>query len=138
MRCAPGGGPAPLRQLAFAWLTGDGDVHAKNLAILQEPDGEWRVAPAYDVPCTVMYGDKTMALSLNGKTTALSRRHWLVFAAAIGLAERAAVRVLDDLLDGLADLVDALRGGALLLPDRQRADVVAELRNRRRLTEGGL
>jgi len=126
-----------FRQLAFAWLTGDGDVHAKNLSILAMPDGEWRVAPAYDLPCTVVYGDTTMALSLHGKKTGLSRRHWLAFAEAIGLPERAAVRVLDDLLDGLEDLVDELRGSVLPFPARAQADLVAELRHRRRLTVGG-
>jgi len=45
--------------------------------------------------------------------------------------------VLDDLLDGLADLVDDLRGGALPLPQRAQVDLVAALRDRRRLTEGG-
>ena len=126
-----------FQQLVFAWLTGDGDVHAKNLSILRNTDDEWRVSPAYDVPSTVVYGDTTMALSINGKKTGLSRRHWLRFADTIGLAERAAIRVLDDLLDGLADLVGDLRAGALPLPDRKQADLVAELRNRRRLTKGG-
>ena len=126
-----------FQQLVYAWLTGDGDVHAKNLSILAELDGEWRVAPAYDLPCTVVYGDTTMALPVNGRKTGLSRRHWLVFAEAIGLPERAAVRVLDDLLDGLEDLVDELRAGALALPERKRADLVRALRNRRRLIEGG-
>ncbi|WP_414819923.1 HipA domain-containing protein [Serinicoccus sp. CNJ-927] len=38
-----------------AWATGNGDLHAKNLSVLQR-DGEWRVAPVYDVPSTVPYG----------------------------------------------------------------------------------
>ena len=78
-----------------------------------------------------------MALSVNGKSTGLSRRHWLAFASTIGLANRAATRVLDDLLDGLADLVEKVRAGVLPLAERKQADLVAELRNRRRLTEGG-
>ena len=39
-----------LRQFAFAYLSGNGDAHAKNFSILE--NGEWRVAPAYDLPCT--------------------------------------------------------------------------------------
>jgi serine/threonine-protein kinase HipA len=118
-------------QLCFAWLTGNGDVHAKNLSIL-ERDGEWRVAPAYDLPSTTPYGDTTLALSMLGKRSGLSRRHLLGFAEAIGLPERAAIRTLDDLLARLADLETRLRDGALPFAQKVTADLIAELRNRRR------
>ena len=124
------------RQLAFAYLTGNGDVHAKNLAILMDASGEWRVAPAYDLPATVPYGDTTLALEIQGRTTDVSRRHWLRFAQAIGLPERAAVRVLDDLLTRLAHLGERLRAGALPFAQRPTADWVAELRHRHRLVRG--
>lgn len=123
-----------FRQFVFAWLSGNGDLHAKNLSIVRALDGEWRVSPAYDVPATVPYGDSTLALPVQGRTTGVSRRHWLAFAAAIGLTERAAVRVLDDLLTRLADLGGQLRGGVLPLPQRAIADWVAELRHRHRIT----
>lgn len=58
---------AALTQFAFAWLTGNGDLHAKNLSVLQQPTGEWRVAPVYDIPSTMPYGDLTMALPLDGR-----------------------------------------------------------------------
>jgi len=54
------------RQLAFAYLTGNGDAHAKNLSIRQTPGGEWRPTPAYDVPSSHPYGDTTMALTIDG------------------------------------------------------------------------
>ncbi len=34
-------------RFAFAYLTLNGDAHAKNVSVLREPDGEWRAAPAY-------------------------------------------------------------------------------------------
>jgi serine/threonine-protein kinase HipA len=34
-----------LRQLAFAYLTGNGDAHAKNFSVLRSADDEWRVSP---------------------------------------------------------------------------------------------
>ena len=54
-------------QAAFAWLTGNGDLHAKNVSMVQQPAGEWSIAPVYDIPSTVVYGDKTLALTLDGK-----------------------------------------------------------------------
>lgn len=121
-----------FQQLCFAWLTGNGDVHAKNLSILADDDGEWRVSPAYDLPCTVAYGDLTMALPMVGRRGDFARRHLLEFADAIGLPGRAAVKVLDDLVDRLADLEDEVRSGALPFDDNTRTEIVKELRHRHR------
>lgn len=77
-------------QFVFAWLTGNGDLHAKNASVLEGPQGGWVVAPVYDIPCTLLYGDDTMALSVAGRVKNLKARHWREFAASIGLPERAA------------------------------------------------
>jgi serine/threonine-protein kinase HipA len=80
-------------QAAYAWLTGNGDLHAKNVSMVQQPLGEWTIAPVYDIPSTVVYGDKTLALTMNGKRTGISRRQFLGWASELGLAERAAARL---------------------------------------------
>ena len=56
-----------LAQLTFAILTGNGDAHAKNFAVLQQPDGEWFLSPAYDVPSSQPYGESTLAMPANGR-----------------------------------------------------------------------
>jgi serine/threonine-protein kinase HipA len=76
-------------QFLFAWLTGNGDLHAKNVSVLGGPGG-FVVAPVYDIPCTLLYGDTTMALPVAGKSKNLRARHWADFAAEIGLPQRAA------------------------------------------------
>lgn len=78
-------------QFVFAWLTGNGDLHAKNVSVLEQPDGVWAVAPMYDLPCTLIYGDDSTALSVDGRTTKLRARHWAAFADEIGLNQRATV-----------------------------------------------
>ncbi len=120
------------QQICYAWLTGNGDVHAKNVAILATPQGEWRVAPAYDLPSTVPYGDTSLALSIQGRTRGISRNHLLAFGAEVGLPERAAIKVLDELIVRLSGLEDRLREGAIPLPQKAIADLVAELRFRRK------
>jgi len=79
-------------QFLFAWLTGNGDLHAKNVAVLRSdaPTRAWAIAPVYDIPCTLVYGDDSMALPIAGRTRKLRLRHWREFAAAIALPERAA------------------------------------------------
>lgn len=97
-----------FRQLVFAYLTGDGDVHAKNLSVGQTGDGEWRITPVYDVPSTRPYGDTRLALSMGGRRDGLSRQAVLGFADAIQLAPRAAARVLDDLCGGADEWIARL------------------------------
>ncbi|WP_426979391.1 type II toxin-antitoxin system HipA family toxin [Pseudarthrobacter sp. O4] len=77
-------------QFVFAWLTGNGDLHAKNVAILGDRRGGFVVAPVYDIPCTLLYGDDTMALPVAGRAKNLRARHWQEFADSIGLPQRAA------------------------------------------------
>lgn len=77
-------------QFLYAWLTGNGDLHAKNVSVLQNTSGRWDIAPIYDVPCTLLYRDMTMALSVDGHTRKLRRRHWEALAEAIGLPVKAA------------------------------------------------
>ncbi|XKH58719.1 HipA domain-containing protein (plasmid) [Citricoccus nitrophenolicus] len=77
-------------QFVFAWLTGNGDLHAKNISVLRGDDGKWVVSPVYDVPSTLFYGDDTMALPVDGKIKRLRLRHWEALAEAVGLPSRAA------------------------------------------------
>lgn len=64
-----------LKQVAFSWLTFNGDLHLKNLMLLKESsDGmlsfnKIRLSPVYDVMCTQVYPDdpKTAAIALGGK-----------------------------------------------------------------------
>jgi serine/threonine-protein kinase HipA len=86
-----------LRQFAFAYLTGNGDLHAKNLSILER--GEWRVAPAYDLPSTLPYGDLTMALPIEGRSgTDIRRKDFIALGRSAGLPDKATIRILDQLL----------------------------------------
>lgn len=77
-------------QFLFAWLTGNGDLHAKNVSLLRSRAGRWEVAPIYDIPCTALYRDFTMALPVDGRVSTLRRRHWESFADSVGLPAPAA------------------------------------------------
>lgn len=126
-----------FRQFTFAILTGNGDLHAKNLSVLMDPTGEWRVAPAYDLPSTALYGDTTLALPMGGRRTGVSRRILLDFAEAIGLRRAAATRWLGELIDGTASLTATLDDGAVQLPEDAVRRAVRELKYRRRLLSTG-
>jgi serine/threonine-protein kinase HipA len=137
--------PAPLPalrnlviQAAFAWLTGNGDLHAKNVSMIQSPHSSgFTISPVYDIPSTVVYGDKTLALALGGKKTGISRKHFVGWAVKLGLAERAAEQALAVALKATAPLIADLDAGASPFNAKQTRDWIKELSHRRRLMEGG-
>ncbi|MEP6697317.1 MAG: HipA domain-containing protein, partial [Pseudonocardiales bacterium] len=89
-----------IRQLAFAYLTGNGDAHAKNFSVLQEQSGEWRVSPVYDVPSSHLYGDATMAMSLGSRSGSdFGAKDFVGLGTVLGVPERAMRRALTELAD---------------------------------------
>lgn len=119
-------------QLLFAWLTGDGDVHAKNLSVAQTPQGEWRISPIYDVPSTLPYGDNTMAITMGGRSEGLIRKHLLDFGQGVGLSLPAATSALERVLGTTAPLVPLLESGALPFDQNLTRQLTRQLARRRR------
>ena len=135
-------------QGAFAWLSGNGDLHAKNVSMVQQPHGEWTIAPVYDIPSTVVYGDKTLALTL-AESGAASRggTSW-AGPRSLGLTERTATQVVELALKASGPLIADLEAGTAFasepagddggspFPDMVTRAWVKELKHRRRLLEG--
>jgi len=97
--------------LTFAWWTGNGDAHLKNVSLLADEEGRHLLSPAYDQVSTWILGlERSLALPVGGKHSALTRRSWMGFAAYCGLPEASAARVLgrpSALLDRARSMVDA-------------------------------
>ena len=105
-----------LQQFAFAYLTGNGDAHAKNFSIVRsgvDPGldrcAEWRVSPAYDLPSTYPYRDVTMALTIGGKHREdIGRADFVALGEACGVPARATARLLDELVAATPGWLDRL------------------------------
>jgi serine/threonine-protein kinase HipA len=121
-----------FRLFLFAWLTGNGDLHAKNISIIQR-DGEWRLAPIYDTPSTLPYGDDAMALSMAGRDSDLSRKAFLEFARTIELPTPAAQSVITSMLRATEPVLAVFADRHEPFTQTRSADVLAALRYRRRL-----
>lgn len=99
-RCCRAPGVAALelyRLLVFAYLSGNGDLHAKNLAVLRDEREEWRVTPAYDLPSSAVYGDRTMALPIGGKIR--QQLSWPILRTlgeAIGIPAKLATQIIHE------------------------------------------
>jgi serine/threonine-protein kinase HipA len=111
--CARGGGSQTtatlelFRIVVFSWLIGNGDLHGKNLSIYKS-DGFWRPTPAYDLLTTQPYTGwrDPMALNLYGRANELNRAHFLDASTRLGLRERAASRMIDDVIARADDWPD--------------------------------
>ena len=120
------------KQVVFDWLIGNGDAHAKNFSVIQNSLGEWKIAPAYDLLCTMFYGDRKMALSLEGQELAWNKALMLKLAKRIGLPEKLAERTITRQLTALAKLPDEILDGALPFPPHQRVEVSSLLSKRQK------
>jgi serine/threonine-protein kinase HipA len=101
-----------ISQLIFAYLSGNGDAHAKNFSVMQLQTGEWVPTPAYDLPSTYFYGDFTMAMTISGRNSNDIRGlEFIELGKHLGVPERAVRRVITeqcDHLDSWLPLVTAL------------------------------
>jgi len=97
-----------VEQIAFSWIIGNGDMHAKNYSV------HWLQAeqlvvptPVYDLVSTIPYPlDQHMALKLDGRNANLRGRFLVEFASRFGVPERMSIRRLSELCDRVANHID--------------------------------
>lgn len=121
-----------FRILLFAWLTGNGDVHAKNISIVQR-EGEWRISPLYDLPSTLPYGDDSMALPIAGRDRDLSRRAFLEFAESIQIPALAAESMITSMLGATKPVIDLFSKREEEFTHPRNSESLQALKYRRRL-----
>jgi serine/threonine-protein kinase HipA len=88
-----------FRQVCFSYWVGNGDLHLKNLSLLEREDGAYTLSPAYDLVSTWVYGDRELALPVCRKKQRVTRPNWIDLAerhASIPRAE--AEGILDRML----------------------------------------
>jgi serine/threonine-protein kinase HipA len=119
-----------LRLLAFSYLVANGDLHAKNVS-LQTVPGEGRVAltPAYDVLSSLPYGDRSMALSFDGRDDNLKRAGFVAFGERHGVRRAATEAMLDELCDVAPGWIARL--DEIGLEARKTADLTRVMKKRR-------
>lgn len=93
-----------FRRAAFNYLAGVCDDHDKNTSFILSQDGDWHLAPAYDVTFTVNFmnrfiGDRH-AMTLSGQNRKVSRDELLSFAEA-GDIKNAAI-ILQEISDAVS------------------------------------
>jgi serine/threonine-protein kinase HipA len=103
-----------LERFLLSYLAADGDFHARNMAITKTKAGLWEPSPVYDVICTAVYSDTTLAAPFNGRENVreMGRRRILEAAAELQIPDKAATHTLDRLVPEVAAAIQS----ALALP----------------------
>lgn len=99
-----------FRLLVFNYLIANGDAHLKNFALIESEQGDYLLAPAYDLMCTAIHiNDNSLALhdglyKGDGEEASYSnfgtytRQSFLVFAERATIPLRLAGQIMDDFI----------------------------------------
>ncbi len=101
-----------LNAVTFNLLIGNNDAHAKNYSILYDESGAVRLAPLYDLVCTVYYPEienrLAMKIGQQANPDLVSRQHLEVFAREARLGPAAVRRSVEELAARVKDQAPAM------------------------------
>jgi serine/threonine-protein kinase HipA len=121
-----------FRLMVFCYWIGNGDLHLKNLSLIDR-DG-YRLAPAYDLACSYIFGDEKLALYVRNRQKDIPRREWLAFAAMCRLDETEAAAAIDAMVVRYDDCLAMIQRSDL--PEEHRPAYLRCLAKRRRALSG--
>ncbi|MDO8291480.1 MAG: HipA domain-containing protein [Gallionella sp.] len=127
---------AVAQWIAFNYLIGNLDAHAKNIAFLMRGQ-KAAVAPFYDMLCVEAYlPSQTMAMSIAGENKPgwVEGAHWDAMAYEAGVAPRLVRGVLSRMSEELPEAISKVIGDERLLPverDFLREKVLPVIEDRR-------
>ena len=103
-----------MRALAFNFVIGGTDAHAKNYSVLISIGGRFRLAPLYDIASWLPYsktgGRDKMAMSIDGhaRFDQIMPRHWEAAATRSGFEPDRSTAFIRDIIARLPDAAKAL------------------------------
>lgn len=116
-----------LELIAFSYLIGNGDLHAKNISIGQRGESV-QLTEAYDLLSTRPYGDKRLALKVEGRDDNLKRGHLVAMGERYGIPPKALTLRLDEICARVAAALPDLREIGF---DARRTRLLADTMNKR-------
>ena len=117
------------RQFVFSWWVGNGDMHLKNLALLRDASGRYRLSPAFDLLNTrLVLPDDQLALPMCGKRDNIKTQTLELLAERFRIGAKAALRVRQQLQASLPQALQLLADSPL--SDAMRNAYAEQLRER--------
>ena len=132
-----------FRIVVFNYLIANGDAHLKNFALIESDQGDYILAPAYDLMCTALHiDDSSLALRdglYEGDTEEVSyqnfgtytRQSFMMFAEKARVPAAMAATIIDEVINGTMKAV-AIIDRSFLSEEAKRKyiDVVDERKKR--------
>jgi serine/threonine-protein kinase HipA len=132
-----------FRLVVFNYLIGNGDAHLKNFSLIETAQGDYILAPAYDLLCTALHIDDSALALHNGlydddyeEKTYLNfgtytRTSFIVFAEKAGIRPDLAGKVVDELMLGTFKAMDLIERSFLSEEARKKYIDILGDRHRR-------
>jgi serine/threonine-protein kinase HipA len=107
-----------FKLLVFNYLIANGDAHLKNFSLIETEQGDFMLAPAYDLICTSLHiNDSSLALQEGlyegdfyeasyKKYGTYTRASFLAFAEKAGIRRQLAASVMDEIQSSLPKLIE--------------------------------
>jgi serine/threonine-protein kinase HipA len=132
-----------FRIVVFNYLFANGDAHLKNFALMESEQGDYLLAPAYDLLCTALHiNDANLALH-NGlyegdmdepsyrKYGIYTRESFIAFAEKIGVQAAIAAKIIDESLNAVLPAIEFLDRSFLSKEAKEKYKEIVEDRHRR-------
>lgn len=115
--------PKLFQLLLFNYLFSNGDAHMKNFALLETPQGDFRLSPAYDLMNTRMHIDDPVFALEDGLLPRKMNQgavlnQFMLLGDKAGLSENQAEKILAQMLSGSKKVEDLI--GASFLADSNK------------------
>ncbi len=90
-------------RIVFSFAVGNSDMHLKNFSLIEtaEKSNEYILSAAYDMLSTnavIPTDQEQLALTINGKKQNIRRKDFIVFAETIGIADKAAEKLIEKIV----------------------------------------
>ena len=122
-----------LQRVTLNVLIGNCDAHAKNFSLLHHASGALTLTPAYDLTCTLHYGDNRLAMYIDTvqRMDRVTAERIANEAARWGMSREQAVATIEDVVARAPAAMTAARAETPALPDDMIATVERQLKRLR-------
>lgn len=132
-----------FRIVVFNYLFANGDAHLKNFALMESEQGDYLLAPAYDLLCTALHIDDADLALHNGLFEGdmdepsyrnygiYTRQSFMAFAEKIGVQAAIAEKAIDELMKSAVPVMEMIDRSFLSKEAKEKYKGIVGERNKR-------
>jgi len=112
-----------LEMILFSFLTGNADMHFKNVSLIQQTGNQYVLSPAYDLVATKIVNPsdlEEMALTINGRKSKIKRTDFEAFVKTLKLSVQQKDQVFSKMVESKEKWRDLIKIGFLPLEMKEK------------------